>query len=309
MSKRNLIFIIFVLIIGLAACGDDVVQPYDLEADGNFAALAEPPLQEEPDEKEESPAEVISTEANDEETIEKASPEEIREILNNIPWAMVNIPDTGLQWFEQTIVDSETGKRIAIFIDWVYGWRSPPTASFHSPEEIIPDNVWHTSIFNTHQVQWLDDPTMPGAVHHPELSVLAPHLGPHIMNVWLHSHIEETARRIFGHEIKFPPRQSAGVLQSYNFAGAYVYSMVFGLGPAGYVRAVLSYECIGDGYEVVCVWVFWADGTLYSDHTQREEIPEDELLSYLQTTTNIHTITLRNNPDGGFYYWAHILPE
>jgi len=85
--------------------------------------------------------------------------------------------------------------------------------------------------------------------------------------------------------------------------------MVFGLGPASYVRAVLSYEYIGDGYEVVCVWVFWADGTLYSDHRQMEEIPEDELIDFLLTTPDRHTITLKRNPNGGFYYWAHILPE
>jgi len=165
MRRAGVVVVALVLVVGLAGCGGDAVQPSEVEAyDYEYVANAS---------VEEIPAQQEVAEAEEgEETVEELTPEEIREILDSIPWAMVDIPDTGLQWFEQPIVDSETGKRIAIFIDWVYLWMGPPSASFRSPEEIIPDNVWHTSIFNTRQVLWNDPEMMPGAVYHPELTCL-----------------------------------------------------------------------------------------------------------------------------------------
>jgi len=137
--------------------------------------------------------------------------------------------------------------------------------------------------------------------------------------VLLQRHLEITAAKLFGMELEVNHHAVPDCFlpigfDALDFYGEYVYT---GWGPLDtwgvFVPIILSYEYVGGGYEVICVFFWVTDQTedganAYYDEHLTNTMTHDEMLTYLQTTQNRHTITLKRNPNGGFYYWAHILP-
>jgi len=291
-KKLCLVALLLLFIFALTACAGESDLPQ----------LAEGP--------EESPAQMM--------------PEEIRELLNNSPH-----PGVDLRMREQRpqpVVDSERGREIAQFIDAMHAWPSRlPTTSFRSPQEI--DNTFAVSaaIMATPPIQW---GWPEGAGYRPELSVLEPYLSltfgpwpPHHLGI-AHRHVEETARQLFGASVTISPtyevveHSQAGFVYFSEFMGEYFYRVTFGMDlRVGRHLTVISYTEIEGGYEVACafLWQIWRDGELFYHNelniTGDGGVAESELPAYLQSTAQVHTITLLRNEAGGFYYHAHILPE
>ena len=247
-------------------------------------------------------------------TVPSPTSEEIRELLNSIPYAGMR-ELRRMDWLEEyaLVVNSDNAIRIAGFITSVNGWWGPPQTSFHSPEEAGYEFLFRTSFSFTNRVQWNNIAWAQNWDYHPELIVLVPYLDPNTNGLILHSHIEKTARTLFGQELTIRPRitvDSPGMFHTYEWLGTYAYWQgAFGI-PVDFITIILSYEYIGGGYEVACVFIAHA-GEGYYERSFHELIAEDkdELMDYLRATTAIHTITLKNNSSGGFYYRAHILPE
>jgi len=295
MRRTILLLMLFIVLIGLSACGNDAVQLNDLEADGDIAAPVESTTQEEI----EAEAEVVGEET------EKATPEEIRELLNSIPYSGIDLRMFNAHHLP--IALDETRIRIADFIRGINGFWGPPSTSFHSPEEAPANFVFWASFWATYWLQWSDSDSDGALKYHPELSLLIPYLQLGTDTVKLHKHIEETANELFYQKLEIQPPISA-LFNIYEFSGVYAYSLgIFGISMA-HVPIILSYENIlGDEYMVTCVFIL-VSGDIYYDENEAE-IPEDELIDYLLTVPGRHTIILKNNPNGGFFYWAHILPE
>lgn len=296
---------------------DAYEPPQDVEPDKDSLAYVEPPAREEPGDEteEEEPEEYERPQAYvaDEPPVPSLTPEEIRDLLNSIPYPGMVEP-WRIDWLDHPVVNSETAISMANFILRVNHWWGPPSASFHSPEE-AGDFAWFAAFFNTDRVQW-SDPDSTHTIYHPELKAIVPQLDSSVLNLYLpgitlHSHIEETAKNIFGYEISFPLWSGGGIFLPYDFSGTYIYVLgTFGVG-AGFVPMILSYEETPDGYEVICAFVWLFDGRYYRPRSgirEGEAMSGDELLDYLRTTAERHTITLKNNSRGGFYYRAHILP-
>jgi len=136
-------------------------------------------------------------------------------------------------------------------------------------------------------------------------------LYPLFFGITLHNHMEETTRTLFGQEMEITHQPYRSTLFNiYDLFGVKAYSQEgFGI-PASRVPIILSYEETSDGYKVRVVigWLF--NDNFYPEGRGSEEgLPIDELEDYLRTTTDVHTITLRNNPEGGWFYHAHILPN
>jgi len=193
------------------------------------------------------------------------------------------------------------GLEIASFINGINEWWGPPEESFLTPENAPDAFVSWPAYFRTRSLQWHNSELE--STYVPELSVLEPRLintGDPEDFVTLHTHMEATARELFGAELDM---RDIGVGRySFEFGGYYLYTMggAFGV-PASYLTVVLSYEYIGDGlYEVSCVYIHTTDDYFSTDG--------DELVASLHTLPR-HTVVLRRNVAGGFYYRAHILPE
>ena len=239
-------------------------------------------------------------------------PEEIRDMLENIPYVGMHLFLFGAH--EQPIMATETAAELAAFIHSMNNWTlSLPLESFTSPENANPQDIFRRAFVATRAVQWVNSEVTYS--YQPELSVLASIMGvAHLHHITLHHHMEETARQLFGTELEIPPDAAPQWFQVYDFGGVYAYDAWFGGSATDRVPIILSYEYIGGGYEVVCVflWHFWDEELLYFvDPARIEEdgMTESEMLEYIHTTPDRHTITLLTNPNGGFFYHAHILPE
>jgi len=214
------IFISFLLLIGIAACGSDAVLPSDIELDDYIAAPARPPVQEE------AYASVPVASPAEAETVEEGlSSEEIRELLENIPYpgiAIMRVPD----WLAQTgqpIVTSETALELADFIYSMNGWWVPLVSeSFSSPEEAEPQFVFERAFWATSSMQW-QDPERPN--FHPELDAITPHIHVHTTRILLHSHMEQTALELFGVELKISNYAIPNHFRVYDLFGVYAYSL------------------------------------------------------------------------------------
>ena len=320
-SRIKLVFISLVLFAALSACGDNDTAQNGLEYDElecnateyNDNGPADIPVPEEPY------ADVLSPDVDnvDAEVEEDIAPEddievsllshdEMRELLNSIPYAGMNMPSR--DGLDHPVVSTETAMNMAGFIANMSGWWGWPSMSFYSPEEADPAFVFAASFMATNWVQW-HRPDSEVSRYHPELAVLAPYLDPDAggRSVKLHNHIKETARNLFGVEIEIHPSMATGLFAANEYFDVYHFSLeAFGFG-GGHVPVVLSYEYIGGGYEVICVFA-WVVSDQYVDLNTWNEIPDDELIDHLHTLPR-HTITLKRNQHGGFYYWAHILPE
>ena len=300
--KRKLYISLLCVILLVTACAQrppDIYQPPQiLEPDNGDYAPAQPFVSQKPES-------VIVEPPLPEEPEPSMTPEEIRDLLNSIPYA-------GIFWRRFGANDNhpielgERGEMIAGFIRGMNGFWRWPSESFHSPENACPGFVFWASFVATNWLQWSDSGSVEGSRYHPELSVLAPHLELGTSSIVLHSHMEETASALFGQKLEIQPLD-AFVVHTYEFSGVYVYSLgIFGMG-IGHIPIVLHYVYIGDRYEVTCVFVLVSSDAFFDEN--EDEIPDDELIDWLHTVPGRHTITLKRNADGGFYYWAHILPE
>ena len=267
-----------------------------------------PPFQ--PIEPEEPP------EAPPEEPIPELSPEEIRDLLENIPHPGMNLH--ALDWPERPGANSQTAIELSDFIHAMNGWWLPTlAASFSSPDEADADFLFRRAFSATNSLQW-NNPDRADS-YRPELRVLTPYVYPSWIDITLHHHIEQTARQLFGMELEISPQAAPQhMFETFDLFGIYAYHQWGWGSPAIRVPVILSYEYFGGGYEAACVllWLFWDEELRYFiEHPNAPGIDwetgmtRDEMLEYLQTTTRRHTITLKNNPSGGFYYWAHILPD
>ena len=254
----------------------------------------------------------------------------ITEVLNSIPYPGI----AELTWPVDVhpIVDSEVSRELVEFISGIISRLTPPpTTSFTSPAEIDQEFALGVTFLRTGNVQgarpYWDN-------YHPELTAIAPFLEPpfglHILR--LHNHMEETARILFGPDAELNPPTTAtahralcgnaasGAIEIF---GNFVYSPieqdgVWGGMWASLIPVILSYEYIGNGYEVRCIFVWRTHDHdvgehgflehIGADRSVRVDADRDEIIDYLLTSTDIHTITLKRNADGGFYYHAHILP-
>ena len=314
--KRKVYAALLCVILLVTACAQgqpDIYEPLQYpEPDNGDYPPVEPYVQQEPKPVQEEPEpEVEGIEPEQPQTYDAdeppepiPTPEEIYELLNSIPYAgMQGL--RRLDWLEEysIFVNSEAAIEMANFISYVNGWWGPPLSSFNSPEEANHDFLFDASFFRTN---WL---YLGG---HPELNVLVPYLNPGTDRLRLHSHVEETAKMLFGQELTIRPslNDSPGMFRTYEWLGTYAYWLAaFGI-PATFIPIILSYEYIDGGYEVACVFITQFDGGYYERGSNaRIAEDKDELRDWLRTTTDIHTITLKRNADGGFYYWAHILPE
>jgi len=318
--KKTGIVVVLVLVVGLAGC--DGAQPSDVEPH-EYEYIAEDivevpvlPVQEEAKGVGEYEEPIYQPEATEEEVEDvfrgwevELSPEvveEVSELLVSIPWPGIDARIFPLHYIPIEL--DETGLEIMRFINRINGWWGPPRESFHSPDQAELGFVSLASFWLTTQLQW---ETPDEARYHPELSALTPYFqvdrdrsGSN--RITLHSHIEETSAALFGQRLTVQPGIFApvSVLRFYGI-DAYVVG-TFGIG-AAHMPIVLSYEAGDDGhYIVTCVFMFYSGGFMYP-YTW-EEIPEDELVNHILTVADRHTITLERNQDGGFYYWAHILP-
>jgi len=314
-------FVTLVLAVGLAGCGGDVAQQLAQEKTAGARWLSLPVrympdlphVREEAVEIEEYEEVVEDEEPIDEpeaveEVVEELSPEEVQELLNSVPYAGMTLGS--LDWFEQPFVTTETSRELGSFIFSMNDvLMQPPQSSFTSPDEADPYFLFHRAYAHTNRVQWGSPDLTDEGFFYPELYVIAPLMDISFISVTLHSHMEQTARQLFGMDLELSPQALPRIpFASFNLYGVYVYGRD-GFGPLPVrIPIIFSYEYIGGGYEVVCAFVLQGLFDDYSPESMREWITKDELLTYLQTTTNIHTITLKNNPNGGFYYWAHILP-
>ena len=261
---------------------------------------------------------------------------EPEDIAKTITEMLNSIPHPGIRdvWSVDVhpIVDSETSRELATFISEMISWLTPPpTTSFTSPAEIDQEFALGVAFVRTSFVQgarpeWEN--------YHPELAALAPFLEPPfgIYILGLHNHMEETARILFGSYVVLNPPTTAiahrafrgnaasGAIEIY---GNFVYGPIEGEGAwggalASLIPVILSYEYIGNGYEIKCIFVrrthyhdVGEHGFLEhigADNSVRVDADRDEIADYLLTSTDIHTITLKRNENGGLYYWAHILP-
>ena len=305
---------LLLLVIGLAGCGG--AQPSDVEPyDYSYYVAAVPDLPPVQVELIPPPPLDIEVEPNEpEEEVEELTPEEIRELLEGIPYPGMSLrsPDDWLEEYIHQIVNSETTAELARFIYAMNWWgMGLIRASFGSPEEADAQFVFSRAFWATSPVQWRHPE---GRTYHPELSVIEPYINRPWEGITLHSHMEITAAQLFGVELKIYPYAFPDWYDTYNLYGIYAYN-IGGFGsPFVRLPVILSYEYIGGGYLVVCAFpslflgedvdIFFPEGW----PTEGEGLSADELLVYLQTTPSRHTITLKNNPNGGFYYWAHILP-
>ena len=261
------------------------------------------------------------------------TPEQMRELVESIPYPGMK---TRFPWLgpvagvpQYYFVDDDKGREIVTFLaKYITAFTGIPTTSFSSPQEIDTIFALNVSWENTYDLQWWRNSDTPG--YHPELSVLAPYLvtqayWPGMFGV-RQSHIEKTAREIFSPEVVFDiPYPFVGGemgLDMYQFLGENVFWVSFWEGHFSIVPFVLSYEYIGGGYEVKCVIIDMFGGSNVIFILGREfeaaerielshlvsEIESTELIDILLETENIHTIILKNNPQGSFYYWAHYLP-
>jgi len=316
----------------LAGCGGaspDDMEPYDY--DYVAAELTQPPSQAEPtpplidievesEESEEAVEEPIDEpEPTEYEAVEDVFRgweielsaeviEEVSELLVSIPWSGIDARIFPLHYIPIEL--DETGLEIMRFINRINGWWGPPREFFHSPDQAELGFVSLASFWLTTQLQW---ETPDEANYHPVLSTLTPYFqvdrdrsGNN--RITLHNHIEETAAALFGQRLEVQPGISAPVsVLRFNGIDAYVVG-TFGIG-AAHMPIVLSYKVDDAGhYIVTCVFMFYSGGFIYPAYTW-EEIPEDELVNHILNVAERHTITLKRNADGGFYYWAHILPE
>jgi len=288
MAKRIITFILLILIAGLAACYK-AAQSSRPESNNTIPAAVE-----------------SSVESSVEPSV-LPSHEEIRELLNNIPYSGID-----LRWFNafyNPIALDETGIMIADFISGVNGFWGPPSTSFKSPEEASAIFVFWASFMATNELIWSFPASAERPNNYPELNKLVPYLEQGTYSIILHKHLEETANKLFGfgRKLEILQPQILGVLNTYEFSGVFAYSLrAFGV-TMSYIPIVLSYEYIGDGYEVICVFVFNDDSE--DRFFGGEGMSNDKLIDYLHTVPGRHRITLKNNPHGGFYYWAHILPN
>ena len=320
MKKIFLLLCMAALILG--ACGgqeiaetEDTYAPIEVPAQEEVAD-AQPPAQEDDaipknnvESKEAPDVEVEEYAAQEEETEGIGlSPDEIRELLEGIPYAGMWGP--GLVGFGQPVVNSETARELGSFIYWMNGVELPRiSASFHSPEEANADFLFSRAHSATKLVQWVD-PDWDN--YHPELRAIqmlsnSPHM------ITLHSHIEQTARKLFGLDLEISRPQDLPFMVRYQdlFGIAVYYSHGWGPGPVDLWPIILSYEYTDGSYEVICVFVWWFDGYFFYSPPNSDEdegISEYEAVEWLHTLPR-HTITLKRNQHGGFYYWAHILPE
>jgi len=242
--------------------------------------------------------------------------QEVWELLDGIPYTGIRVR-WHLDWLEQPIETSETAVRLAVFINMFnHSFTHPPLVSFESPEEAPQEFVFSAAFFGTDRLQWGNPDRSELAQFRPELSAIVPILHPIHFEITLHSHMEETAKMLFGREMEIthrPDEDEWTLFIVYDLFGVSAYS-IWGIGlPAGRVPIILSYEETSDGYLVRCVFIWSGDGfspeRREDSQAGRELRPIEELYEYLRTTTDIHTITLRNNPQGGWFYHAHILPE
>ena len=308
MSKTKIPVLVLTIMLLFASCQQTVIDPQTPEPDEPITTPAQTELEND------VAYEEVQTYDESEPTEPSLAPEEIRELLNSIPYASMDMSSI-IDWLDHPVVNTETAVSMASFILRVNHWWGPPSASFSSPAE-VGDFAWVAAFFNTYTVQW-SDPNSAHTIYHPELEAIVPHLGSslrylYMPGITLHSHIEETAKSIFGYEISFPLWSGGGIFIPYSFSGTYVYVLgVFGVG-AGMVPMILSYKETPDGYEVICAFVWLFNDRYYSSRSgirEGEDMSGDALLDYLRTTADRHTITLKRNADGGFYYWAHILPS
>jgi len=239
---------------------------------------------------------------------------EIRDMLNSIPYAgmeLSHMPDWLDRVGQQPIVNNETALELADFIFSMNGWWLPHlAASFSIPEDAPPIFVFSRTYSTTNPASWAE-PEWSGVELHPELRARLPFLQiPHV--AVLHSHMEQTARELFGVELEIYPyalSASSHLFHTFNLFGVYMHIHDGWGAYASRVPIILSYEYMGGRYEVACVFVWISDDSFSPESVEGWEfIPMCELLTYLQTTTAIHTITLLRNQSGGFYYHAHILP-
>ena len=304
MKRKSRVLLLCVILLVAACAGgqpDIYEQPEQNVEDDSASVPAALPLQEEPKPEEAAATEEPQVYDADEAPEPSLTPEEIRELLESIPYAGMSGRGPS-DWVEEySVANSEVAREMLHFISGVIGLGTLPSVSFNSPEEANFVFLFNASSWQT---QWL---YLGG---HPELNALVPYVDPSTDRLMLHSHIEETAKMLFGQELAIRPFiDSAGMFRTYEWLGTYAYWLAaFGI-PASMIPIILSYEYIGEAYEVACVFV-WSFDNRYYPTGFNEPIAEDRdaLLAYLRTTTEIHTITLKRNAAGRFYYWAHILP-
>ena len=345
--KRRIYASLLCVILLVSACTggqpDIYEQPeQDLESDDD-SVLAEPltpvalPVQEEPEPEEEYAEPELPQTYDANETPEPSlTPEEIRELLDSIPYVARDMSAAITAWrapntawhdaisIANYFMTDETGEEIADFISWMFTWWRPlPTRSFTMPSEANSEFIFSASFSATHWVQWRSPESAPPA-YHPELAAIQPYIEyppdhPYLHgyqisrldHVVLHGHMERSARMLFGQELEIIFPENSWLYNLYTVAGNYLYNSDAAGSPASFTPVILSYEYIGGGYKVSSAFVWYFNGQYYppgSEWGEGEGMPKDALLDYLRTTTQIHTITLKRNADGGFYYWAHILP-
>jgi len=241
---------------------------------------------------------------------------EVRELLGRIPYSGLRERGGSINdWFEQPVATSETAAKLAEFISvFNHTLSHPPFVSFETPEDAPPEFVFWNAFNETNTVQW-SSPDWAHSAYHPELQAIVPLLYPLHYQIRLHNHMEETTSLLFGQTLEITHRPlEGGFFNIYDLFGVKAYSQEgFGI-PAALVPIILSYKNTGDGYEVRVVFVWLYNDEFHPVRGQKgQEVsvgyPMDELEDYLRTITDVDTITLRNNPQGGWFYHAHILPE
>jgi len=296
---------VLALLIGLSACSNNAAQLSYLEADGDIAAPAEPAEPAEQEEPTPLPEVDIELELEPEPEPEptEIDPEvltEIVELLSGIehPGVDLSIP---LLYYNHTGLEG-LGLDIANFINNINGFWGPPRESFLTPENAPFLFAFWPAYLSTPRLQWRDPE---GENYHPELSMLEPYLNQNARAIMLRAHMEDTAKALFGAVPDMSHEPFAG--RDSTVFGEMLVDGPLGM-PTGDIDrpVVLGYEHIGDGfYEVSCVFVSTFEGLYH--FADGGAIPDDELIDFLHTLPR-HTITLRRNEAGGFYYYSHILP-